>query len=95
MDSKSVVELLETSSEVHFSGFHLDGLEPRNSEVGQPTTSESESVYKQPFVIGVAGGAASGKTSVCDMIIEQLHDQRVVLVNQVSFAFERTISKRY
>ncbi|XP_010252854.1 PREDICTED: uridine kinase-like protein 3 [Nelumbo nucifera] len=85
MDSKSVVELLETSSEVHFSGFHLDGLEPRNSEVGQPTTSESESVYKQPFVIGVAGGAASGKTSVCDMIIEQLHDQRVVLVNQDSF----------
>ncbi|KAF8409786.1 hypothetical protein HHK36_005865 [Tetracentron sinense] len=34
---------------------------------------------------GVAGGAASGKTTVCDMIIEQLHDQRVVLVNQDSF----------
>lgn len=33
---------------------------------------------------GVAGGAASGKTPVCDLIIEQLHDQRVVLVNQVS-----------
>lgn len=32
---------------------------------------------------GVAGGAASGKTTVCDMIIHQLHDQRVVLVNQV------------
>jgi len=32
---------------------------------------------------GVAGGAASGKTAVCDMIIQQLHDQRVVLVNQV------------
>lgn len=32
---------------------------------------------------GVAGGAASGKTTVCDMIIEQLRDQRVVLVNQV------------
>lgn len=32
---------------------------------------------------GVAGGAASGKTTVCDMIIQQLHDQRVVLVNQV------------
>lgn len=35
---------------------------------------------------GVAGGAASGKTTVCDMIIEQLHDQRVVLVNQVSLS---------
>lgn len=37
------------------------------------------------FMAGVAGGAASGKTTVCDMIIQQLHDQRVVLVNQVIF----------
>ncbi|KAK4493155.1 hypothetical protein RD792_017990, partial [Penstemon davidsonii] len=37
------------------------------------------------FVSGVAGGAASGKATVCDMIIEQLRDQRVVLVNQDSF----------
>lgn len=36
------------------------------------------------FRAGVAGGAASGKTSVCDMIIEKLGDQRVVLVNQVN-----------
>ncbi|GKA29805.1 serine/threonine-protein phosphatase BSL3 [Tanacetum coccineum] len=28
----------------------------------------------------VAGGAASGMTTVCDMIIEQLHDQRLVLM---------------
>lgn len=34
-------------------------------------------------ISGVSGGAASGKTTVCDMIIEQLRDQRVVLVNQV------------
>lgn len=33
--------------------------------------------------VGVCGGAASGKTTVCDLIIEQLRDQRVVLVNQV------------
>jgi len=39
-------------------------------------------------VIGVAGGAASGKTSVCDMIIQQLHDQRVVLVNQVFIIYK-------
>jgi uridine kinase len=32
---------------------------------------------------GVSGGTASGKTTVCDMIIQQLHDHRVVLVNQV------------
>ncbi|KAJ7970741.1 Uridine kinase [Quillaja saponaria] len=42
---------------------------------------------KQPFVIGVAGGTASGKTTVCNMIISQLHDQRVVLVNQDSFYY--------
>ncbi|KZV57701.1 Uridine kinase-like 5 [Dorcoceras hygrometricum] len=34
---------------------------------------------------GVAGGTASGKTTVCDKIISQLHDQRVVLVNQDAF----------
>lgn len=34
--------------------------------------------------LGVAGGAASGKTTVCDMIIQQLHDQRLVLINQVT-----------
>ncbi|KAL2632034.1 hypothetical protein R1flu_016720 [Riccia fluitans] len=43
------------------------------------------SANKPPFVIGVAGGTASGKTTVCDMIIQQLHDHRVVLVNQDSF----------
>ncbi|PSS14297.1 Uracil phosphoribosyltransferase like, partial [Actinidia chinensis var. chinensis] len=84
-NSKSVVDLIEASSGVHFSGLHLDGLEPRNSEVEQPTTSAAEHMHKQPFVIGVAGGAASGKKAVCDMIIEQLHDQRVVLVTQDSF----------
>uniref|UniRef100_A0A0D9XFC1 Phosphoribulokinase/uridine kinase domain-containing protein n=1 Tax=Leersia perrieri TaxID=77586 RepID=A0A0D9XFC1_9ORYZ len=34
---------------------------------------------------GVSGGTASGKTTVCDMIIQQLHDHHVVLVNQDSF----------
>lgn len=41
------------------------------------------------IVTGVAGGAASGKTTVCDMIIQQLHDQRVVLVNQVMLPCSR------
>ncbi|KAK3200073.1 hypothetical protein Dsin_023488 [Dipteronia sinensis] len=85
MGSKSVVDMIEASSGVHFSGFHMDNLEVRNTETGQPTTSAADNVLKQPFVIGVAGGAASGKTTVCDMIIQQLHDQRVVLVNQDSF----------
>ncbi|THF97402.1 hypothetical protein TEA_007277 [Camellia sinensis var. sinensis] len=90
---KSVVDLIEASSGAHFSGFHLDGLDPRNSELEQPTTSAAEHLHKQPFVIGVAGGAASGKTTVCDMIIEQLHDQRVVLVNQDSFYHNLTLEE--
>ncbi|KAG6794271.1 hypothetical protein POTOM_003513 [Populus tomentosa] len=90
MDSKSVEDMIEASSGVHFSGFHMDGLEMTNTEVGQPTTSAAEEMCKQPFVIGVAGGAASGKTTVCDMIIQQLHDQRVVLVNQDSFYHDLT-----
>lgn len=48
-------------------------------------TAGAAAAIKQPFVIGVAGGTASGKTTVCDMIIQQLHDHRVVLVNQDSF----------
>ncbi|XP_039000489.1 uridine kinase-like protein 3 isoform X2 [Hibiscus syriacus] len=84
MGSRSVEDMIEASSGVHFSGFHMEGLKSRN--IDKPTTSAgAESVHKQPFVIGVAGGAASGKTTVCDMIIQQLHDQRVVLVNQDSF----------
>jgi uridine kinase len=34
-------------------------------------------------VSGVAGGASSGKSTVCEMIIDQLRDQRVVVVTQV------------
>eukprot|EP00803_Ostreobium_quekettii_P000805 evm.model.scf_655.4 EVM.evm.TU.scf_655.4 scf_655:45614-53087(+) len=37
------------------------------------------------FVIGVAGGTASGKTTVCDRIMQRLHDQCVVILPQDSF----------
>eukprot|EP00803_Ostreobium_quekettii_P006270 evm.model.scf_174.2 EVM.evm.TU.scf_174.2 scf_174:14495-25490(+) len=37
------------------------------------------------FVIGVAGGTASGKTTVCDRILQRLHDQCVVILPQDSF----------
>ncbi|XP_042950458.1 uridine kinase-like protein 3 isoform X1 [Carya illinoinensis] len=90
MGSKSVVDLMEASSGAHFSGFHMDTLKQRIKEIDTSTTSATENMHKQPFVIGVAGGAASGKTTVCDMIIQQLHDQRVVLVNQDSFYHDLT-----
>ncbi|WZY69663.1 hypothetical protein YC2023_001903 [Brassica napus] len=87
MGSNSVVDMIQASSKVHFSGFHVNGhvngLEQK--AVSKETISASGEIQRQPFVIGVAGGAASGKTTVCDMIIQQLHDQRVVLINQDSF----------
>ncbi|GAB4845884.1 hypothetical protein Ancab_024888 [Ancistrocladus abbreviatus] len=51
MDSKSVVDMIEASSGVHFSGFHMDPLQSRKSIIEQPTTSAAENGYKQPFVI--------------------------------------------
>eukprot|EP01027_Heterolobosea_sp_BB2_P012212 GEZU01017714.1.p1 GENE.GEZU01017714.1~~GEZU01017714.1.p1 ORF type:complete len:160 (+),score=7.11 GEZU01017714.1:246-725(+) len=34
-----------------------------------------------PFIIGVAGGTASGKTTVCKMIMQQLEGRRVVCIH--------------
>lgn len=47
--------------------------------------AQSPSHRRCPFVIGVAGGTASGKTTVCDNIIQRLHDQCVVMLSQDSF----------
>ncbi|XP_042042628.1 uridine kinase-like protein 3 isoform X2 [Salvia splendens] len=83
MGSTAVGDLIEAVSGVHFSGFRLGETGQSASEAEQHIAASKNG--KQPFVIGVGGGASSGKTTVCDMIIEQLHDQRVVLVNQDSF----------
>lgn len=40
---------------------------------------------KRPFIIGVCGGTASGKTSVCEDIVRKLENQRVVIISQDSF----------
>lgn len=42
---------------------------------------------KTPFIIGVAGGTASGKSSVCSRIVEQLGTlrKRVITIAQDSF----------
>jgi len=47
-----------------------------------------------PFILGVAGGTASGKTSVCDMIISSLKDRRVALVSQDSFYLPLTAEQK-
>ncbi|XP_033246149.1 uridine-cytidine kinase-like isoform X1 [Drosophila miranda] len=56
---------------------------------------------KSPFLIGVAGGTASGKSTVCKKIMEQLgqaemdHTQRqVVAISQDSFYRELTAAEK-
>ncbi|XP_008230499.1 PREDICTED: uridine kinase-like protein 5 [Prunus mume] len=77
MDSSASVDALSNGFKNHLS---LNQSHNNNNVVSNPRVQP-----KQPFFIGVAGGTASGKTTVCNMIISQLRDQRVVLVNQDSF----------
>ncbi|GLU11463.1 hypothetical protein SLE2022_282040 [Rubroshorea leprosula] len=71
--------VMEKASGPHFSGLRSP------TATSAPAAFADANAPRQPFVIGVSGGTASGKTTVCDMIIQQLHDHRVVLVNQDSF----------
>lgn len=82
----SIDYVMEKASGPHFSGLRIDcpTSSPPASSASAPSVADVNAP-KQPFVIGVSGGTASGKTTVCDMIIQQLHDHRVVLVNQDSF----------
>lgn len=45
----------------------------------------TDSNSKQPFLIGIAGGTASGKTTVCQRIIQALGDQSVTLLSLDEF----------
>ncbi|MED6207391.1 Uridine kinase-like protein 1, chloroplastic [Stylosanthes scabra] len=72
------MEIMEDVSGAHFSGW-------RPSSTNPTSPSSPTAPSQQPFVIGVSGGTASGKTTVCELIIQQLQDHRVVLVCQDSF----------
>ncbi|KAI1290111.1 Uridine-cytidine kinase 2-B [Halotydeus destructor] len=59
---------------------------------GNPLASENRLKPKTPFLIGVAGGTASGKSTVCRKIMEKLgqdtierRHQQVVCISQDSF----------
>ena len=54
------------------------------------STATAKSPSRGPFLIGVAGGTASGKTTVCRKIMEALEQvnsahQRVVMISQDAF----------
>ena len=56
--------------------------------MGPPHQAENGTthpLYANSFVIGVAGGTASGKTTVCDYIMQRLREQCVVILSQDSF----------
>ncbi|MBA0870861.1 hypothetical protein Goshw_018034 [Gossypium schwendimanii] len=76
-EKTSIDYVLEKASGPHFSGLRCP------TATATSTAFSDANAPRQPFVIGVSGGTASGKTTVCDMIIQQLHDHRVVLVNQM------------
>lgn len=62
-----------------------NGLE-HNCAVGMMMMpSAGKGSAEESFVIGVAGGTASGKTTVCDLIMQRLHEQCVVILSQDSF----------
>jgi uridine kinase len=48
-------------------------------------SAQSASERGEPFLIGVAGGTASGKTTVCNRIMQQLQQTQVALISQDSF----------
>eukprot|EP01098_Paradermamoeba_levis_P000527 TRINITY_DN1055_c0_g1_i2.p1 TRINITY_DN1055_c0_g1~~TRINITY_DN1055_c0_g1_i2.p1 ORF type:complete len:349 (-),score=95.70 TRINITY_DN1055_c0_g1_i2:394-1440(-) len=52
---------------------------------GRPPWYDSSGSVKQPLIIGVAGGSASGKTSVCEKLIKSLAVKWVVVVSMDSF----------
>eukprot|EP00959_Pyramimonas_sp_CCMP1952_P438138 9172301-Pyramimonas_sp.AAC.1 len=51
----------------------------------KPPSGMISGTKNKPFIIGVAGGTASGKTTVCNQIMHSLHDQRVSLISMDSF----------
>ncbi|KAM4628525.1 uridine-cytidine kinase 2-A [Polymixia lowei] len=63
-----------------------------DSETKADDQAENEPNNRQPFLIGVAGGTASGKSSVCSKIMELLgqnkidhHQRQVAILSQDSF----------
>lgn len=60
-------------------------LERQSSYLDSPQRLAGKRAHRQqPFIIGVAGGTASGKTTVCDLIIQRLQEQSVVMLAQVA-----------
>lgn len=93
-NSKSVRSLEERFSEVDVTNTaekRAQGADEAGSAGGTDASTKDSPPQRyheytnEPFVIGVAGGTASGKTTVCSEIIQRLSNQRVVIIAQDSF----------
>eukprot|EP00195_Chlamydomonas_chlamydogama_P006679 CAMPEP_0202904784 /NCGR_PEP_ID=MMETSP1392-20130828/31085_1 /ASSEMBLY_ACC=CAM_ASM_000868 /TAXON_ID=225041 /ORGANISM="Chlamydomonas chlamydogama, Strain SAG 11-48b" /LENGTH=471 /DNA_ID=CAMNT_0049592593 /DNA_START=103 /DNA_END=1515 /DNA_ORIENTATION=+ len=73
-------KLQQASTEGASDGKEVQGDSPSKG-MGSPVFRHN----RHPFIIGVAGGTASGKTTVCDRIMQRLNDQCVVMLSQDSF----------
>ena len=64
-----------------------DANSPTNQPVVATLSEEIEEASEKeiPFIIGICGGSASGKTTVCREIIDTLSNKRVVTISQDSF----------
>jgi len=61
-------------------------MEVRDTSIGRsPWYEESKAQAKETFLIGVGGGTASGKTSVCDKIVKSLNIPWVQVITIDSF----------
>ncbi|KAK6311169.1 hypothetical protein J4Q44_G00192240 [Coregonus suidteri] len=68
-----------------------------DTETHLSDSAENDNIIRQPFLIGVSGGTASGKSSVCEKIMELLgqneidhHQRQVAILSQDSFYRELT-----
>ncbi|EIE19251.1 putative uracil phosphoribosyl transferase [Coccomyxa subellipsoidea C-169] len=86
--TSSIGKITETVNGLHITcpnGGSLDLSDTEELRGSRSSRQRSTRGRAQPFFIGVAGGTASGKTTVCDKIMQRLHDQCVVMLSQDSF----------
>ena len=62
---------------------------------GRPPWYDSQGQQVEPFVIGVCGGSASGKTTVANKIISELDVPWVTLLSMDSFYKVNGIRRKY
>jgi pantothenate kinase len=51
-------------------------ISPNGASPGATQRGTFRSHRTEPFIIGVAGGTASGKTTVCDQIVQRLNGKQ-------------------